>query len=58
MADMKPPINEIETVLAWLYELESSMRELMPLSDGGDTGMLCRQAIDALEVLKATGWTA
>jgi hypothetical protein len=53
---MSPPVDEIEIVLAWLRDLDRYMRELMPQSDGGDTSVVCRQAIDALEILRSAGW--
>ena len=47
------PAKELEAVLAWLKSIEAEMGQLHPDSDGGDTGALCREAIETLELLIA-----
>jgi hypothetical protein len=46
----------LENALAELRGIEHDAVEMLPQSDGGDTGALCRQGIEAIEMLLGAGY--
>jgi hypothetical protein len=48
--------RDLENALDELRRIEREAIELLPQSDGGDTGALARQGVEAIEILLAAGY--
>jgi hypothetical protein len=46
----------LENALGELRQIEREAVKMLPESDGGETGHLCRQGIEALEMLLEAGY--